>query len=216
MYEDASGKETKRVETKSDNSTITTTPTAAGGTLVVNKDASGNETQRVETKSDNSTITTTPIASGGKMAVYKDASGNKTGSVETTPKDGGTLAIHKDASDEETKRVETKNGGSTITTTYPKAGVELAVYKDASGNKTKSVETKTNHSTITTESDGTRHLVILASVIEEEEFQDKQLTSVTIPNSVTEIGKKAFSGNSTLEKVTITGTGAIRNNAFYL
>ena len=37
---------------------------------------------------------------------------------------------------------------------------------------------------------------------------------MVIPNSVTSIGKRAFQNNSMLKKVTISGTGAIKQGAF--
>ena len=96
-------------------------------------------------------------------------------------------------------------------------------------------------STITTKLDGSRHLVIADGVkaIGEGAFQNKELTSVVIPPSVTEIGESAFKGNKltsvtignrfeagkighyafaqnpTLKTVRITGTGAIKEEAFY-
>ena len=48
-----------------------------------------------------------------------------------------------------------------------------------------------------------------------EAFSINKLTSVVIPSSVTSIDKTAFESNSTLKKVTISGTGAIGDMAFF-
>ena len=181
------------VQKNDDGSTITMTKLEGSGTLAVHKDKDGNETKRVETKSDKSTITTTPT------------------------KDGGTLVVNKDASDTETKRVETKSDKSTITTTPTKDGGTLVVNKDASDTETKRVETKKDKSSITTTPDGKKALIIHSSVsaIGKDAYKDKQLTSVSIPASLGgSIDQTAFAGNSTLKRLTITGKGPIKDNAF--
>ena len=229
VYKNPAGNEIQRVETKSDKSTITTTITPEGGTLVVNRDTEGRETSRVETRKDKSTITTTYPEEGGKLVVNKDTEGRETSrletksdgsTIETTPTaKGGTLAVYKNPDGTETQRVETKSDKSTITTTTTAGGGTLAVYKNPDGTETQRVETRTDKSTITTKpsaAGGTKELVIHPSVtvIEDKAFQNNNLTSVTIGNGVKTIGKDAFADNRTLKTVTITGTGAIKNNAF--
>ena len=145
----------------------------------------------------------------------------KEGVVRKYTPDGSKIDSTRDpSSGKETKRVETKADNSSITTTPTAAGGTLAVHKDKDGKVTKRVETttKTNKdgSTIT-EANGKRALIIPASVgsIGKDAFKDQRLTSVTIPASLGgSIDQTAFAGNSTLEKVTITGTGAIKDSAF--
>ena len=139
-------KETSRVETKPDGSTITTTVTIDEDNHfgieelsrdAVHRDASGKETKRVHTK----------IGDFGKII----------STITTTPKGDGTLVVYRDASGEETKRVETKRDGTRIekradgteVTTLPdkstitrEGGGPLVVYRDAGGKETKRVERK--------------------------------------------------------------------------
>ena len=186
VHKKPGGTETKRVETRSDKSTITTTPTSQGGTLVVNQNPDGTETERVETKIDKSTITTTPTSQGGTLAVYRDAKTNITKSIETTrtPEDG-TLAVHKNPGGTETKRVETRSDKSTITTKTT-AGVT------------------------------TKELVIHPSVtaIEDKAFYFRSLTSVIIGNGVQTIGEKAFYGNQLTSVIIGNGVKTIGKQAF--
>ena len=77
--------------------------------------------------------------------------------------------------------------------------------------------TNSDGSTITTKSDGTKHLVIpdLVTSIGKDAFKGKQLTSVSIPASLGgSVDQTAFALNSTLKEVTISGTGAIKEDAF--
>ena len=106
--------------------------------------------------------------------------------------------------------------GSTITTTCTKDGGTLVVCKDASGKETKRVETLKDGSTITTIG-GKKALMIHSSVSEigKDAYKDKQLTSVSISASLGGfIDQTAFAGNSELKKLTISGTGAIKDEAF--
>ena len=87
----------------------------------------------------------------------------------------------------------------------------LQTLKDGS-----TMQTLKDGSTIT-EANGKKALVIPASVgsIGKDAFKDQRLTSVTIPASLGgSIDQTAFAGNRTLETVTITGTGAIKDSAF--
>ena len=70
----------------------------------------------------------------------------------------------------------------------------LAAMPPLSGSGQKQVETLKDGSTSTTKPDGTRHLVISNSVtsIGGEALSRNQLTSVSIPPSVTSIGEWAF------------------------
>ena len=158
----------KRVETKNDGSTITTTYPPEGGTLAVHEDAGGTVTERVkttpadkdgvteavhekggkvikrvETKNDKSTITTTYPAGGGTLAEYRDADKQLIKSVKTTTMLGVTLTVHSDGKGTVTERVETTptNDGGTV-----------AMYSDPKDiNKViKRVKTEKNGSTITT------------------------------------------------------------------
>ena len=92
-----------------------------------------------------------------------------------------------------------------------KKGARLNINADGS-----TFITMSDGSTITTRLDGSSHLVIADGVyyINHQKFMNNQLTSVVIPGSVTSIWETAFAGNSTLEKVTISGTGAIKDDAF--
>ena len=151
------------------------------------------------------------------LAVYKNAAGKKTKCVETTTdEDGNKTTTTSKATDATTNKTTDNamtdkaignNDKFTVTTTETAAGGTLVVHKNASGRETKRVETK---------KDSTKHLVIPASMtsIGREAFKNNGLTSVSIPASVKSVGSDAFKDNNTLNKVTITGRGAIRDNAF--
>ena len=154
------------------------------------------EVSRVETKKNEPTITTTPTDEGGELVVTKGPE------------------------DKEISRVETKKDGSTITTTPTAEGGTLVVHKNPGGNETQRVETRSDKSAITTtptpEGGITKELVIHSSVtaIEDKAFENNELTSLTVGNSIRRIGKEAFAGNPKLKTVRITGTGAVESNLF--
>ena len=77
--------------------------------------------------------------------------------------------------------------------------------------------TMSDGSKITTQTDGTRHLEISSSVtkIENSAFQNKQLTSVTIPDGVQTIGDWAFEYNQLTELTIPSSVQTIGNSAFY-
>ena len=79
----------------------------------------------------------------------------------------------------------------------------LAAMPPLSGSGQQQVETLEDGSTITTKLDGTRHLQIPDSVtaIGKSAFSGNQLASVNIPSSVTSIGDGAFSGNKLTEVI---------------
>ena len=227
------GTQTQHVKTKSDGSTITTKPTAEGGTLAVHRNPGGTETQRVETKSDGSSITTTPAAKGGTLVVYKDSTGTETLRVETRsdkstittkPTAGGItkeLVIHSSLTGIEDKAFENKQ----LTSLTVGNGVKTIGKQAFAGNPKLKTVTITGTGPVASNAfkgifsaSGSSGIELIIqegiTAIGDEAFQNNKLTSVSIPPSVTAIGEAAFWDNNLTSLTIGNSVKTIGNEAF--
>ena len=223
-------REISRVETKKDGSTVTTTPTAEGGELVVTKDPDGREVSRLETRSDKSTITTKTTAGGitkelvihPSVTAIEDKAFENSGLTSLTIGNGVRRIGNAFANNPQLKTVTiagtgpvkrnsfrgifSRSGSSGIELTIQDGITAIADYAFA-GNQLTSVSIPPSVTAIGDYAFFSTQLTSLTignsvKTIGAEAFALNQLTSLTIPPSVTKVGRGAFYDNL-LTKLTI-------------